>query len=88
MRTQTYNPAYAGPGNCIACHSGDFRAGEHPYTATPQANYKVGIGGQMNGQLANCSGACHTYTTGPVTSSTPKSKTRNGPQHRVNGNGW
>jgi hypothetical protein len=42
----------------------------------------------MNGQLANCSGACHTYTTGPVTSSTPKSKTRNGPQHRVNGNGW
>jgi len=72
---------------CAGCHSGNFAS--HKAVNSPATNYTVG-------QLLNCSGACHVYATGTITTSTTGNgtgtgtiaTTRNGPQHRSNSSGF
>lgn len=59
---------------CGGCHDRDYDPGPHDKTITPATQYNVT-------ELKDCSGACHIYATpgGAI------SRTRNGPEHRVNG---
>ena len=63
---------------CAGCHEGDYDAGEHDRTVTPPSQYSAA-------ELKNCSGPCHTYST---TVGGAIAQTRNGPEHRVNDNGF
>jgi hypothetical protein len=67
-------PAYQP--ECAACHVNDYKSGPHKKYENPDTRYTVG-------ELADCSGACHTYTDSSLTTI---KKFRPGPEHRVSGN--
>ncbi|MFQ5634878.1 MAG: cytochrome c3 family protein [Gammaproteobacteria bacterium] len=69
-------PAYQP--DCAGCHAGNYKAGPHKKTESPPTNYTVG-------ELRDCTGACHVYTNAAMNQI---SKSRPGPQHRVNNNGF
>ena len=62
---------------CASCHERDYDAGPHDKTLSPATQYTAA-------ELKDCSGACHVYATpgGAI------ARTRNGPEHRVNGGGF
>ena len=67
------SPAYRP--NCAGCHAGDFESGPHTKINNTNTRYTVS-------ELRNCSGACHVYTDATLTTI---SRSRPGPEHRVNG---
>jgi hypothetical protein len=66
---QRGSPAYKP--DCAGCHSNQYKSDPH----TKYGNVKYTVG-----ELRNCSGACHVYTSSTLTTI---SKSRPGPQHRV-----
>jgi predicted CXXCH cytochrome family protein len=64
-------PAYQP--DCAGCHAGDFKPGPHKKHENPDVEYSVS-------ELRDCSGACHVYTDGTLT--TIKDN-RPGPEHRI-----
>jgi hypothetical protein len=64
--------------DCAGCHAGDFKSGPHKKHENPDVKYTVG-------EISNCSGACHVYTDSSLTTIT---KSRPGPEHRVNDGGF
>lgn len=71
-------PAIAYRPDCAGCHANDYKADPHLKIANTNTRYTVS-------ELRNCSGACHVYTDASLTTI---SRSRPGPQHRVNGGGF
>jgi hypothetical protein len=69
-------PAYQP--DCAGCHANDFRSGPHTKHENPDTPYTVG-------ELADCTGACHTYTDSSLTTIKDFEP---GPEHRVNQGDW
>lgn len=63
---------------CAGCHERDYDPGPHDRTVTPPSQYTAA-------ELKDCTGACHVYAT---TVGGAISRTRNGPEHRVNAGGF
>jgi hypothetical protein len=70
------SPAYQP--DCAGCHATDFRSGPHRKHENPDNNYTVA-------ELADCTGACHSYTDSTLTTI---KDFRPGPEHSVSSGEW